>query len=371
MNKVMGIINLAGEKDSLAELTKERCLAAVPFAARYRLIDFSLTNMVRSHINEIAIFARNNYRSLLTHVGSGADWELNKRHGGLYVLPPYWKEKDTLGDVDYFLHNWDYIERSQADHILISGSSFIANTDYHKLIEQHIEQDADITLLSTYAPSAAHSEIQRLAIQVHDKFVSNIAVNISDAPIFTGVYIIKKSCLNHLVHYRSSDERSNHLIEMICDNLKTLKVCTFAHREYGSFITSLEEYFRENIRLLDPQHYLKLFQQGKNVSTKISNYRPTKYESTANVKQSIISTGCRIAGNVERSMLSRAVTVKEGSTIKNSIILDHCTIESGAYIENAIIDKYTVLTEKDLIIGKIDKPHIIGKLNQVSMVTES
>ncbi|SER11357.1 glucose-1-phosphate adenylyltransferase [Gracilibacillus ureilyticus] len=368
MNNVMGIINLAGDNACLSELTKDRCLAAVPFAARYRLIDFSLTNLIRSGINNIAIFARKNYRSLIAHVGNGADWELNKRHGGLYVLPPFWEENGSLGDLEFFGYNWDYIERSMADHLLVTGSSFIANTDYLDLIERHIEQKADVTLLSAYSSS---SNAKKLAIQLDlDHSVTDIADNLSGEPIFTGVFIIKKSCLFDLVHSNKQMVGGNFLVDTIWENLSSLNVRTAAHEGYGSFIESSVDYFRENIALLDPNNYFRLFQPGKNVSTKISNYKPAKFEKTANVNKSIISSGCQVAGNVEKSMLSRAVIVEEGSTIKNSIILDHCRVKSGAYIENAIIDKYSVLSTEDIIIGKSDDPHVIGKIDKTPVVPE-
>ncbi|KAB8138538.1 glucose-1-phosphate adenylyltransferase subunit GlgD [Gracilibacillus oryzae] len=370
MNKVMGIINLAEEKNCLSELTTDRCLAAVPFAARYRLIDFALTNMVRSNVKEIAIFTHSNYRSLLTHVGSGADWDLNKRHGGLYVLPPYWQDTDINGDIDYFLHNWDYIERSKAEHLLISGSSLITNTNFDKLIQDHINKNADITFLTIKTPASPALNDTSTFQDNRQKALSTKINNVTESAFYTGIYLIKKSCLHSLIFSSGSEITSNLLIDVICSQFSLMNVQIVQHQGYSCSINSIQDYYHHSLQLLEQKNYEQLFQLSRNVTTKISNYKPAKYEQTASVKQSLISTGCRIAGNVEKSMLSRAVTVEAGATVKNSIILDHCQIKSGAYIENAIIDKFTVLSEGDIIIGDKEHPHVIGKQKNVQTVVK-
>ena len=151
MNKdqIMGVINLIHETDELEQLTQGRCTATVPFGARYRLIDFTLSNMVNSGINLVGVFAHKKYRSLMDHIGSGKHWDLQHRQSGLFVLPPITDDVQELsrGDLFHFYQNRDYFVRSKPQYVLITRSHMVCNIDYRKVLDFHLEHDADITVV--------------------------------------------------------------------------------------------------------------------------------------------------------------------------------------------------------------------------------
>ncbi|GAE30451.1 glucose-1-phosphate adenylyltransferase subunit GlgD [Halalkalibacter hemicellulosilyticus] len=364
MDTMMGVINLENERDFLNELTYFRCGAAVPFAGRYRLIDFTLSNMVQSDITEVAIFTRNKYRSLMDHLGTGADWNLDRRYGGLFILPPDWNDPTDIskGDLRHFHNNRDYFERSNSDYILISGSQFVATCDYKEAFQLHLETNADVTLITTYISEnkPEHQAYMRIEQDEHNR-VTHMTHDKTNPQLFTGAYIITKKCLMKLVDQCIAYHQENLFTNGIIDNLDSLIVQSYDHRGYSSFINSIESYYRHNMHLLSANHYKNLFYQNPFVLTKISNEPPTKYRKEAKVMSSLLANGCDIKGNIKNSVLFRGVKVQEGATIKNSIIMQNCTVQANAYLENVILDKDVNISEGQTLVGSVDKPYVVPK----------
>ncbi|SHN07745.1 glucose-1-phosphate adenylyltransferase subunit GlgD [Gracilibacillus kekensis] len=363
METMMGLINLEHEHDFLNELTYFRCGAATPFAGRYRLIDFTLSNMTKSNISEIAIFTKNKYRSLMDHLGSGADWELNKRHGGLFILPPQWHDPSDVskGDLRHFCNNWDYFERSKSNYVLISGSQFISNMNYQELFEAHLESEADITLLTTdYVQLPEHDTSLKVEVDENGK-VKAITNDTKNPHVFSGIYVIRKSLLYALMEECIANYKNHFFLDGITSNLSRLNIHSFSYKGYSAVVNSIDSYYQQNLALLEPDNYQRLFSEGGRVYTKIGNQAPTKYNGSAEVSQSLIATGGVINGEVENSILFRGVKVGKRVKIKNSIILQHCKIEDGAHLENVILDKDVTITEDQLLKGAKEQPFIIAK----------
>ncbi|UOQ86192.1 glucose-1-phosphate adenylyltransferase subunit GlgD [Gracilibacillus salinarum] len=367
MKTMIGLINLEHEYDFLNELTYFRCGAATPFAGRYRLIDFTLSNMTKSYMNEIAIFAKHKYRSLIDHLGSGADWDLNKRHGGLFILPPQWHDPHDVskGDLRHFRNNWDFFERCKSEYVLISGSQFISNMHYNHLFEQHLGSGADVTILtSQYDLKPEHTSC--LKVEADDQ--GNVTAFTNDTKnnhVYTGVYLLRKSLLYSLMEECIANNKSNFFLDGIQNNLDRLKIQVYNYQGYSMIVNSIDSYYRQNLSLLDSDNYQQLFPNGERVYTKIGNQPPTKYNSSAKIAKSLIATGGIINGEVENSILFRGVKVGKGAKIKNSIILQHCKIEDGAHIENVILDKDVTVTEDQLLKGAKEQPFIIAKRSTV------
>lgn len=364
MKTMMGLINLGHEHDFLNELTYFRCGAAVPFAGRYRLIDFTLSNMEKSDINEIAIFTRSKYRSLMDHLGSGADWNLNKRHGGLFTLPPDWNDPTDIskGDLSHFHNNRDYFKRGQSDYVLISGSQFICNTAYHDLFQQHLESGADVTLLTvTYDPLLLeHNACIKVGVDEHGA-VQSLSHDPKNSRIFSGVYVMSKSLLLDIVDECIANYKNHFFFDGIKANLARLNIHSYHYEGYSSIVNSIDSYYRQNMALLDTTTYGHLFPDGQRVLTKIGNQTPTKYTGSAEVSKSLIATGGVIEGTVENSVLFRDVHVSKGAFVKNCIIMQNCFIEPGAYLENVIMDKDVRITMDQVLIGAKEKPYVIAK----------
>ena len=360
----MGLINLDHEYHVFNELTYFRNSASIPFGGRYRMIDFTLSNMVNSNINEVAIFARNKYRSLLDHLGTGENWDLDRRNGGLFILPPDWNDPSdrSQGDLRFFHNNRDYFHRSQSEYVLISGSQFVSNSDYKDAFTYHLEQEADITLISTNVKELFPEHYPYFRIEADENgWVTEITNDQTNAELFTGVYIINKNLLMRLVDECIAYHKDNFFICGVKDKLADLKVQRFEHTGYSAFINSIESYFRQNMNLLDADSYHDLFLSNHFIRTKISSNPPVKYRKGSEVKHSLLANGCVVDGRVEESILFRDVSIQTGATVKNSIIMQRCTIEEGVHLENVILDKDVHVTKGQKIIGSKEKPYVVAK----------
>jgi len=364
MNSLMGLINLEHEYDFLEEITYFRCGAAAPFAGRYRLIDFTLSNMVNSGVEEVAIFTNHKYRSIMDHIGTGADWELAKRHGGLFILPPDWNDPTdiSLGDLRHFHNNRDYFHRSKAEHVIISGSQFISNTNYKKAFKYHLERDADVTCISTHVDEFMPEHASQLRIE-HDEngWIDNLTNNQQNPHLFTGIYIIKKEILMNLVDECIAYHKNHFFFDGIKANLTKLNVQYFSYEGYSAFINSVESFYRQNMNLLKPENYKALFFKNQFVQTKISNEPPAKYRKGATVSDSMLANGSVIDGEISNSVIFRGVKVSQGASVKNSIIMQRCTIEKDVYLENVILDKDVHITAGQKFIGSKEKPFVVAK----------
>lgn len=364
MKKMMGLINLDHEQDMFNELTYFRNGASVPFGGRYRLIDFALSNMVDSGVEEVAIFTRNKYRSLLDHLGTGENWNLDRREGGLFILPPDWNDPTDIskGDLQFFHNNRDYFHRSNSDYILVSGSQFVANTDYKDAFRFHLDRKADVTLISVEVEKLLKDHDPYCRIEADEnQWVEFMTNDKNNRNVFTGVYIINKDVLLELVDKCIAYGKDNFFLHGVKENLSSLKVQTYYYEGYHAFVNSVEGFYRENMNLLSEENYRSLFYRPKFIRTKTSDNPPVKYEDHAVVNNSIISNGCVIEGDVDHSVLFRGVSVKNGSVIKNSIIMQQCTIEEGVYLENVVLDKDVRVTAGQRIIGSKEKPYVVAK----------
>ncbi|WP_280769971.1 glucose-1-phosphate adenylyltransferase subunit GlgD [Salipaludibacillus daqingensis] len=364
MNSLMGLINLEHEYDFLEELTYFRCGAAAPFGGRYRLIDFTLSNMVNSGVEEVAVFTNHKYRALMDHIGTGADWELARRHGGLFILPPDWNDPTDIsrGDLRHFHNNRDYFKRSKADHVIISGSQFISNSNYKKAFEYHLERDADVTCVSTHVEEFKPEHVSQLRIENNDEdWVTNFTNDQQNPHLFTGVYIIKKEILMKLVDECIAYHKDHFFFDGIKANLDKLKVQFYSYEGYSAFINSVESFYRHNLNLLNPENYKSLFFKNQFVLTKISNEPPAKYRKGANVSGSMFANGCVIDGEVSNSVIFRGVKINQSANVKNSVIMQRCTIEKDVYLENVILDKDVHVTAGQTFIGSKEKPFVVAK----------
>ncbi|QNK87352.1 glucose-1-phosphate adenylyltransferase subunit GlgD [Sporosarcina sp. resist] len=364
MNTMMGLINLEHEHHYFHELTYFRSGATIPFAGRYRLIDFPLSNMGNSNVESVAIFTRNKYRSLMDHLQTGDSWEMDERNGGLFILPPDWNDPSDIskGDLSFFHNNRDYFARGKSSYVLISGSQFISNTDYQDAFKSHLANKADVTLITTHVETLNTEHDSAFRIEAdEDGWVTTITNDKQENDLFTGVYIINKDLLMTLVDQCIAHHQDHFFVHGIKENLATLKVQTYKNNGYGVFINSIESYYRHNMNLLSEENYKALFYKLPFIRTKVGNQPPTKYRNEASVKKSILANGCIIAGEVEGSVLFRGVTVEEGATVKNSIIMQRCKIEAGVHLENVILDKDVHVTANQQLIGSKDKPYVVAK----------
>ncbi|KUO50434.1 MAG: hypothetical protein APF76_07170 [Desulfitibacter sp. BRH_c19] len=365
MKDVMGIITIPDNLESLHDITNDRVVAAVPYGGRYRLIDFILSNMVNSGIQNVGIFIGHKSRSLMDHLRSGKDWDLHRKRNGLFILPTDYRNHagNPSGDLEYFYKHLDYFHGSTEKYVLIAGSNAVCNTTFDKAFKFHINNHADITMLySDYPqPISVHKTI--LETDSNNRVI-DLKVNPArktSKKLSMEMYIMKKELLIDITDTCISKGKYDLTKHGIINNLKTLNVYAYHYPGYFGKISSLACYYKHNLDLLKPEIWKELFFNSGPIYTKVKNEPPTKYYETSTVENSLIASGCIIEGIVKNSILFRGVTVAEGSTIKNCIILPRTEIRNGVYIENIILDKNVCISADKTLIGDEKHPIYIGK----------
>lgn len=339
MARAIGLITTNYSTKNPSALTEERPVASLPYLGRYRLIDFPLSNMVNAGIRTVGVVMPYNYRSLIDHVGSGKDWSLDRKNGGLFVLPgtafgtSRTGARFLLRDIE---HNKVFLERDTAPYVVCSASNIVCNVDYHALIDAHEASGADITVLCQSA-DGADEDITKF--DVNDGRVCGVShgVGFGDTA-FLDCFVISRDLLLNLLEWFSAVDYLD-LFEALQNDFQRFDVRPFMFEGYAAGIFNVRSYFRHSMDLLNPSIDDQLFMPGRPVLTKAHDNPPAKYERGSHVCNSLVSAGCRIRGAVSDSVLGRGVIVESGATVRNSIVMQSCVIKSGARVENAIVDR--------------------------------
>ena len=367
MKDVMGVIYVNNQEEALHPLTKERCVASVPFGGRYRLIDFMLSSMVNSGIYNVSVFTVRKYRSLMDHLETGKSWDLNRKHDGLFILPPqtHYHSSEFQGALQSFNQHLDYFHRSRQKYVVISGSNLVCNLDLVPAVSFHRESDADITVLYKTVEGEDNDLCSCERVVTEDgervlELISNARPSQGEKAALS-VYVMKKSLLLDLIRQCTESGRFHLLEDGIIGNLKKLNVNAFPEEGFLSLIDSVDNFYRRNMALLQPSIWGKLFFQPGLIYTKVKDEPPTRYTEHAQVKNSLLANGCFIEGRVENSILFRGVRIHKGAYVKDSIIMQRSVVGENARVEQAILDKEVKITPNKTVQGNAHAPLVIEK----------
>ena len=365
--RAVGIIFSNIHDNNVPELARIRTLGSIPFGGRYRLIDFPLSNMVNSGIDTVGIITKSNYQSLMDHVGSGKDWDLARKDGGVIILPPY-------GDVDSStLYNsrlealkniTNFLFRADEEYVVMTDCDTVCRINYRDVIEHHIKNRADITLV--YKRRKPNFDEKKATVfKVNDSGrITNISYATEESDeeynIFSNIFVMKKSLLQNIVMDSISKNRNHFMTDVIANSLDSMKVMGYYHEGFYASITSLQAYYESNLSLLDANNRHELF-GDRSVFTKIRDSAPTKYGNGAVVKNTMIADGCIIEGEVENSIIFRNVKVGRGTVVKNSIIMQNTVLGENSTINCIIADKNVTITDRKILSGSENHPFYIGK----------
>lgn len=370
--KVCGIIFSNTHDGIITELTAHRTLGSVPYGGRYRLIDFPLSNMVRSDIDQVGVITKYNYQSLIDHLGSGREWDLARKVGGLHVLPPFGNTAQNgiyRGKLEALHGALAFLTHSNCKYVVMSDCNIISNMDYRPLVQYHIEKGADITLM--YKNINA-SEEQAAASTVVEMDHQSRVVETMIAPKMSGdcslcldVFVMEREFLIELI--RESNARGEYDLDrnVLQQRKDELKIFGYEYDDFVEDIYTMQSYYRANMDLLNPEARKVLFPVDRPVYTKIRDEVPVKYGIDAIAKNSLIADGCIIEGDVENSILFRGVVVKPGAKVKNSIIMQGTVIGAKCEANYVIADKNVVLGDYRVVTGTMDYPVYLAKNSRV------
>ncbi len=354
MIDALGIVNL--ESAHIRGLGDYRSIPALSFLGRYRIIDFVLSNMVNSGIDKIKIMVDSKPRSLIEHLGTGSQYNINFKHGDIQILYP-----ESLTETSIYYHDIfvmkeyaDYIQQSNRKYVVIAPSYMISTIDYGDVIEAHEKSGADVTCVYYRANCADKHFIGcKHLVMDRQRRISAVKENVGmseKANIFMETYVMTVDQLLKLLKQASSISPLFGLVDILGNVLDELNVVGYQYRDYVKCINTLEEYYETNLKLADREYAKQLFREDWPIYTKTNDSTPTFYSPQAVVKGSVISNGCVVQGTVENCVLGRGVKIRRGAVVRNSVLLPYTEIGEDANVDYAVIDKYgKVLVKKDIV----------------------
>ncbi|MBQ7352893.1 MAG: glucose-1-phosphate adenylyltransferase subunit GlgD [Clostridia bacterium] len=369
-----GIIFSNIHDNNIPELTRNRTMASVPFGCRYRLIDFALSNMVNSNINNVSVITHYNYQSLMDHIGSGKDWDLARRSGGIKMLTPfitayanstnalYSTRLEALKSVN------NSISKIVDDYVVLSDCDVICNIDLNDMIKYHIENDADLTM----AVKRVNLTKEQAKINVLvDSDITGRIVDVQAYPtLFEGeadinlnIMVMSRKYLQEVVLDSIAHNYTSLTKDIILKGLKRRNYHIYRYDGYFACITSPQDYYTSSMELINDKNVRKQLFGVKNrpVYTKVRNSAPTYYSPEAKVKNSLIADGCEIYGEVENSIIFRGAKIGKGSVVKNCILFQDTYTGENVTLNCVISDKNVVIRDNKHLSGDETLPFYLAK----------
>ncbi len=375
MKDVAGLVFSNIHDQNLPDLTRNRTMASVPFGCRYRLIDFALSNMVNSGITKVGIITHNNYQSLLDHIGTGKDWDLARRSGGIKLLPPFISSFNGAGAnklystrLEALMGAMDFISRCKEDYIVLSDCDAVINLDLSDVIDKHEANKADITIVTAKIDTDKTEVSSGNAIILSDENdrISDV-YNFNNRThgiqeISTNIIVATRIYLQNAIANAVSHDFTSFYSDVIGRNLLRANFFVYHYEGFYAQISSLASYYEINMKLLDPDNRASIFgQEYRPILTKVRNSAPTRYTGDACVKNSLIADGCLIEGVVENSIIFRGVKVGKGTVVKNCILMQDTVVGDHVNLGCVVSDKNVVIEDGRNLSGHCTLPFFISK----------
>lgn len=374
MKNAFGLIFSNIHDNSLPQLTQIRTVASVPFGGRYRLIDFALSNMVNADIFNVGIITHYNYRSLMDHVGTGKDWDLARKNGGLKILPPFITAFENSAEIKPYSTRLEaligisrYIIGCKEDYVVLSDCDCACNIDLKKVIAEHIKNKADITMVCKDM-TLSNKQVKKHTLVVADK--DGIIKEIIEAPAGTAgkatvvlnIMVATKNFLYNAIMDAAAHGYKNFNLDIIAKNPLGGHFRIYKYDGCFAGIGSLGDYLEYNLKLLEKSWRDGLFcVENRPILTRVRNSAPTIYHPDSKVENSLIADGCDIKGTVINSVLFRGVKVGKGSIVKNSVIMQNSFIDDNVGLNCVVCDKNACILKGASLSGHISKPFYVDK----------
>ncbi len=353
------------------ELVNKRLMASIPFAGRYRMIDFVLSSMTNCGINNVSMVVRKNHYSLMDHLGTGREWDLARRRGGLNILPPFAEKNVELynGRVAAFVELLSFLENQKERYVVMCDANLAINFDFKKLISKHNKSGADVTIVyqKTEIPKGIKNHNYTIVTSEEDRVKEILFNDYRDGVqnLCMNIYILNREALIRMVRNATMRGLVYFERDILAHNLDTLDIRAMEYTGYVARISDLKSYYDENIKLLKDENLDALFPKGSPIYTKTRDDNPTRFVNGSHVENSLVADGCRIEGRVENCVLFRGVVVKKGATVRNCVLMQDTVVGEYANLECVVADKEVVFGEEKQLFGTDTFPVFVGKRQKV------
>ena len=365
----IGIIFSNIHDHTVPELTRGRTMASIPFGGRYRLIDFILSTMVNAGLETIGVITKTNYQSLMNHIGRGKDWDLDRKTGGLMVLPPFGHVDNNAlytNRLEALKGVLGILRKSSEQYVVMADCDILANFDLAAALRQHAQSGADLTVI--YKKAFLENESKRM-----NKILKmDAAGRVQDIAVYQGaqgevnlsmdIWIVGREYLLGIVEDAIAHGYSSLTKDVLAPSLDTINIQGFEHTGYYCCIDSMESYMEGNMGLLDRSVRKELFDnEDRPIFTKVKDSSPTKYGSEASVKNSMVADGCVIEGTVENSVLFRGVKIGRNTVVRNSVLMQDAVTGDNVSLNYVVTDKRVVIKDGRTLSGYATHPFFINK----------
>ena len=360
--EALGII-FPNSYDSLVpELVTERLMASIPFASRYRMCDFMISSMVHCGIDNISILVRKNYHSLMDHLGSGREWDLTRKNGGLNIVPPYAQKQVKVyeGRIEALESIRGYLKKQTEKYVIMTDSNIAVNFDFNDLLHAHIESGADATVVyrkqeipKPLIKQSTEALDLYYALGVNGDHVSKIYINPTEKGEMNfclNIYVVERELLIRMIDDAFVHGYTSFVRDILERQIEHLDVRGYCYDGYVAEIHDMKSYFEENMKLLEEENLNALF-SGNQIYTKIRDDNPTRYINGSKAQNVMVADGCVIEGDVENSILFRGVHIGKGAKVKNCVLMQDTVVEEGASVEYVISDKNVTITKDRSLTG--------------------
>ena len=365
--RAIGIILAGGNNHRMRELSKKRAICAMPIAGTYRSIDFTLSNMSNSHIQKVAVFTQYNARSLNEHLSSSKWWDFGRKQGGLFVFTPAVTADNSnwyRGTADAIWQNLSFLKNSHEPYVVIASGDGVYKMDFGKVLEYHINKKADITVVCREMEPQVN--VERFGTIVMDE--ENRIVEFEEKPlkartnmVSCGIYILRRRQLIEMIERCAEEDRYDFVRDILVRYKNVKRIYAYKMDTYWNSIASVDAYYQTNMDFLKADVRKHFLHDYPDIYSKVQDLPPAKYNAGANVKNSLVASGCIINGTVENSVLFKKVFVGNNCVIRNSIILNDVYLGDNTCIENCIVESRDTIRANSRYVGEDGVKVVIEK----------
>lgn len=371
MCNALGIVNFPGGNVQVRGMEEYRPIGAFSFLGRYRMLDFPISNLTNSGIEQIQVHIKKKPRSIIEHLGTGRQYNINSKRGGLQIL-----YGERLPESEFYNHdiasfsaNLAYIEEANFEYVMIVPSYMVYVMDYNKLLAEHIESGADVTIAYKSIDEAKTKFVNCDTLNLNkQKGVLSIDKNRGNYKtrnISMETYVLRKELFIELIEKAVKTSSLFWFRDILNDQCSELDIRGSSFRGYLAAITDLNSYYEANMALIDVPTSRQLFEENWPIYTRTNDSAPTHYTATSKVSRSVISNGCKIEGSVENSVIGRGCTIKKGAIVRNSVVLPGCYIGEDVILDNVVVDKKAKITRMKEVVGICGSPAYVRRGDKI------